>query len=93
MESQFAWSQALLACAALALITWGPTLVMFYRRRNLGAPLARQRLILILVAEITAVVTLTAAANAMGFENPANYVLIIALVIGAAGGQLTARTR
>ena len=93
MESQFAWTQALFACAALALITWGPTFFMFFRRRRLGTPLTRQRLIVILVLEIAAVVALAAAVNAMGFQNAANYVLAIALLIGAAGGQITATTR
>ncbi len=93
MEAESNYAQALFACAALALITWGPTVVMYFRRRRLGTPLTRQRLILILVLEIAAVVTLTAAANAVGFHNPASYVLVIALMIGAAGGQLTARTR
>ena len=81
------------AVAVLALITWGPTLLVFRRKRRGGETVNLRKLTIALLVELVAVVALAAAADAFGLLNPGGYLLAIALVIGAAGGQIFSKMR
>src|SRR2546423_14914332 len=76
------------AVTVLALITWGPTLLIFYRKRRRGETVLARHLSGALLIELAAVVALAAAADAYGLLNPGGYLLAIALLIGAAGAQV-----
>ena len=82
-----------LAVAVLALITWGPTLLVFRLKRRGGETGNLRKLTIALLVEAVAVVALAAAADVFGLLNPGGYLLAIALVIGAAGGQIFSKMR
>ena len=79
------------AVVLMALITWGPTLLSFRRRRRGGEAVPLRQLTLALLIELGAMVGLAAAVEALGLLNPGGYLLASALIIGAAGGQIFSR--
>jgi hypothetical protein len=82
----YAWP--VFAVVLLALITWGPTLVTFFRKRRHGIPVTLKNLGIVLALELLALIALAAGANAIGLSNAGGYLLVIALLIGAGGAQL-----
>ena len=75
----------------LFLITWGPTLVTFARLRGRGFSPPVWKLASALALEVLAVVGLALGAHLYGFSNPGGYLLVLALLTGAAGAQLFSR--
>ena len=84
--SSYGWP--ILVFVLLALITWGPTLVSFFRKRRQGSPVRVRHLLLVLFGELGVLLALAAGAEAVGVRNAGAYLLAIALLIGAAGAQL-----
>jgi hypothetical protein len=76
------------AVIVLALITWGPTVVIFFRKRGRGETVLARHLSSALLIELAAVIALAAAAAAFGLLNQGGYLLALALLIGAAGAQV-----
>jgi len=75
------------ATIVMALIIWGPTVFVFFRRRQRDDELAPAHLWMVLFAEFAALLAIAAIANFAGLEDAGGYLLAIALVIGALGPQ------
>jgi hypothetical protein len=84
----FALGFPVFAVTVLALITWGPTVVIFFRKRRRREAVLARHLLGALLIELAAVIALGAAADAFGLLNPGGYLLALALLIGAAGAQV-----
>jgi hypothetical protein len=87
-NSLFTYGFPIFAVTVLALITWGPTMLIFYRKRRRGETVLPRHFASALIIELAAVVALAAVANAFGFLNRGGYLLAISLLIGAAGAQV-----
>ena len=85
--------QMILVLGAMALITWGPTLLAFRRRRKRGEPVLLRHLVAALFLEGVVLVGLAAIANVAGLSDPGSYLLVIALLVGAAGAQIFSSMR
>jgi hypothetical protein len=77
--------------AALMAITWGPTVLVYRRRRQRGDALRIPNLITALLVELAVVIVAGAVVDRLGVPNPGAYLLAIALLVGAVGGQVFAR--
>ncbi len=75
------------ATIVMALIIWGPTVLVFFRRRQRDETLAPAQLWIVLFAEFAALLVIAAIADYAGLKDPGGYLLAIALVIGALGPQ------
>jgi hypothetical protein len=89
----FTYGFPIFAVTVLALITWGPTMFIFYRKRRRGETVLLRHLSSALIIELAAVVALAVVADAFGLLNPGGYLLAIALLIGAAGAQVFSAVR
>ena len=85
--------QMILVLGAMALITWGPTLLAFRRKRKRADPVLLRHLFAALFVEAVVLVGLGAIANAAGLSDPGSYLLLIALLVGAAGAQIFSSMR
>ena len=77
----------ILAAATFALITCGPTVLSFRRKRRSGERVLLRHLCAALSLEIVALVALAVTVDALGLRNPGGYVLALALVTGAGGAH------
>jgi hypothetical protein len=75
----------------LALILWGPTVFLLFRKRRRGEIVPLGRFSGVLVAELLVASVLVAIADLMGLRNPGGYILATAVVVGAAGAYVFSR--
>lgn len=83
----FSAAASIFAGLLLALITWGPTILVFRRKRERGEAVRPRHLALALIGELMGVTTIAVLADTFGLHDIAGYLLAIALLVGAAGAQ------
>lgn len=87
MSSLVEYGLAIAATMVMALIIWGPTVFVFFRRRQRDEQLTTAYLGIVLFAEFAVLLTVAAIADFAGLQDAGGYLLAIALVIGALGPQ------